>query len=164
MTNEPIIICNVILRAWSVCHRHYLERMKTFLFGFVFVRLSHKTNGTFCFRHGTCHINCKVCKIGEFLFITLDIMGASKGGGTKKKPLKQAQTMECVTTAADAVGSAAGGAPAVLLNTYKSFFLQGKRDFISYYTFLTETCRCSLSGLQQNVSAFFASIKMAVSV
>ena len=72
--------------------------------------------------------------------------------------------MEGVTTAADAVGSAAGGAPAVLLNTYKSFFLQGKRDFISYYTFLTETCRWSLSGLQQNVSAFFASIKMAVSV
>ena len=71
--------------------------------------------------------------------------------------------MECVTTAADAVGSAAGGAPAVLLNTYKSFFLQGKY-FVSYYTFLTETCRCSLSGLQQNVSAFFASIKMAVSV
>ena len=46
----------------------------------------------------------------------------------------------------------------------QEFFLQGKRDFISYYTFLTETCRWSLSGLQQNVSAFFASIKMAVSV
>ena len=70
--------------------------------------------------------------------------------------------MECVTSAADSVGSVAGGSLAVL-NTYKSFFLQGK-DFVSYYTFLTETCRWSLSGLQQNVSAFFASIKMAVSV
>ena len=37
MTNEPIIICNVILRAWFVRHRHYLERMKTFVLGFVLV-------------------------------------------------------------------------------------------------------------------------------
>ena len=37
MTNEPIIICNVILRAWFVPHRHYLEQTKTFVLGFVFV-------------------------------------------------------------------------------------------------------------------------------
>ena len=36
-TNEPINLCNVILRAWFVCHRHYLERTKTFVLGFVFV-------------------------------------------------------------------------------------------------------------------------------
>ena len=32
MTNEPIILCNVILRAWFVRHRHNLERTKTFVF------------------------------------------------------------------------------------------------------------------------------------
>ena len=37
VTNEPIILCNVILRAWFVHHRHYLERTKTFVFSFVFV-------------------------------------------------------------------------------------------------------------------------------
>ena len=37
MTNEPIVICNVIIRAWFVRHRHYLQRMKTFVLGFVFV-------------------------------------------------------------------------------------------------------------------------------
>ena len=37
MTNEPIIICNAILRAWFVRHRNYLERTKTFVLGFVFV-------------------------------------------------------------------------------------------------------------------------------
>ena len=37
VTNEPIILCNVILRAWFVRHRHYLERTKTFVLGFVFV-------------------------------------------------------------------------------------------------------------------------------
>ena len=37
VTNKPIILCNVILRAWFVCHRHYLERTKTFVFVLVFV-------------------------------------------------------------------------------------------------------------------------------
>ena len=37
VTNEPIILCYVILRAWFVCHRHYLERTKTFVLGFVFI-------------------------------------------------------------------------------------------------------------------------------
>ena len=37
MSKEPIIICNVILKAWVVCHRHYVERMKTFVLGLVFV-------------------------------------------------------------------------------------------------------------------------------
>ena len=36
MTNEPIILCNVILRAWFVSHRYYLEQTKTFVPGFVF--------------------------------------------------------------------------------------------------------------------------------
>ena len=37
MTNEPLNLCNAILRAWFVHHRHYLERTKTFVLGFVFV-------------------------------------------------------------------------------------------------------------------------------
>ena len=41
MTNEPIILCKVILRAWFVRHRHYLESTKTFGFVFVFV-LAHE--------------------------------------------------------------------------------------------------------------------------
>ena len=40
VTNEPIILCNVILRAWFIRHRHYLGRTKTFVLGFVFV-LAH---------------------------------------------------------------------------------------------------------------------------
>ena len=28
--NEPMILCNVILRAWFVRHRHYLETNETF--------------------------------------------------------------------------------------------------------------------------------------
>ena len=43
LMNEPIkyVLCYVILRAWFVRHRHYLERTKTFVFGFVFV-FAHK--------------------------------------------------------------------------------------------------------------------------
>ena len=41
MTNKPINICDAILRAWFVRHRHYLERTKTFGFCFVFV-LAHE--------------------------------------------------------------------------------------------------------------------------
>ena len=37
LTHEPIIICNVILRVWFNPHRHYLERTKTFVNGFLFV-------------------------------------------------------------------------------------------------------------------------------
>ena len=36
-TNEPIIQCNVILRAWFNRHLHYLVWKKTFVLGFVFV-------------------------------------------------------------------------------------------------------------------------------
>ena len=35
--NVPINLCNVILRAWFVRHRYYLERTKTFVLGFVFM-------------------------------------------------------------------------------------------------------------------------------
>ena len=35
--NKLRILCNVILRAWFVHHRHYLEQTKTFVLGFVFV-------------------------------------------------------------------------------------------------------------------------------
>ena len=35
--NELIIMCNIILRAWFIRHRHYLEQTKTFVFSFVFV-------------------------------------------------------------------------------------------------------------------------------
>ena len=41
MTNEPILRCIIVLRAWFVRHRLYPERTKTFVFGFVFV-LAHK--------------------------------------------------------------------------------------------------------------------------
>jgi len=37
VTNKPTILCNIILRTWFVCHRHYLEGTKTFLLGFIFV-------------------------------------------------------------------------------------------------------------------------------
>ena len=37
VTNEPIILCYVILRAWFVRNRHYLERTKTFVPGSIFV-------------------------------------------------------------------------------------------------------------------------------
>ena len=37
VTNEPIIICKVVLRAWFNRHMYYLERMKTFVLGFIFV-------------------------------------------------------------------------------------------------------------------------------
>ena len=37
MTNEPILQCIIVLRAWFVRHRLYPERTKTFVFGFVFV-------------------------------------------------------------------------------------------------------------------------------
>ena len=33
----PYKLVDVILRAWFVRHRHYLERTKTFVLGFVFV-------------------------------------------------------------------------------------------------------------------------------
>ena len=37
MTNEPILQCIIILRAWFVRHSLYPERTKKFVFGFVFV-------------------------------------------------------------------------------------------------------------------------------
>ena len=37
VTKEPIILCNIILRAWFIRHRHYLEQTKTFVLNFVFV-------------------------------------------------------------------------------------------------------------------------------
>ena len=37
MTNEPILQCIIVLRAWFVRHRLYPERTKTFVFRFVFV-------------------------------------------------------------------------------------------------------------------------------
>ena len=36
VTNELIILFYVLLRAWFVRQRHYLERTKTFILGFVF--------------------------------------------------------------------------------------------------------------------------------
>ena len=41
MTNEPILLCSIVLRAWFVRHRLNPERMKTFVFGFVSV-LAHE--------------------------------------------------------------------------------------------------------------------------
>ena len=41
MTNEPILQCIIVLRAWFVRHRLNPERTKTFIFGFVFV-LAHE--------------------------------------------------------------------------------------------------------------------------
>ena len=48
MTNEPILQCIIVLRAWFVCHRLYPERTKNFVLGFVFV-LAHEQpiNGNF---------------------------------------------------------------------------------------------------------------------
>ena len=37
MTNEPILQCIIVLRAWFVRHSLYPERTKKFVFGFVFV-------------------------------------------------------------------------------------------------------------------------------
>ena len=37
LTDEPMIVCKIILRAWFIRHRHYLEQKKTFELGFVFV-------------------------------------------------------------------------------------------------------------------------------
>ena len=37
MTNEPILQCIIVLRAWFVRHRLSPEQTKTFVFGFVFV-------------------------------------------------------------------------------------------------------------------------------
>ena len=37
MTNEPILQCIIVLRAWFVRHSLYLERTKKFVFRFVFV-------------------------------------------------------------------------------------------------------------------------------
>ena len=37
MTNEPILQCIMVLRAWFVCHSLYLELTKKIAFGFVFV-------------------------------------------------------------------------------------------------------------------------------
>ena len=33
MTNDPILQCIIVLRAWFVCYRLYPERTKTFVFG-----------------------------------------------------------------------------------------------------------------------------------
>ena len=41
MTNEPILQCIILLRAWFFRHRLYPERTNTFVFGFVFV-LAHE--------------------------------------------------------------------------------------------------------------------------
>ena len=43
VTNELIILCNVILRAWLVRHRHYLKQMKT-LFSVLFSSSSWHMN------------------------------------------------------------------------------------------------------------------------
>ena len=37
MTNEPVLKCIIVLRAWFVRHRLYPERTKFFVFGLVFV-------------------------------------------------------------------------------------------------------------------------------
>ena len=37
MTNEPILQCIIVLRAWSFRHRLYPEQTKTFVFGLVFI-------------------------------------------------------------------------------------------------------------------------------
>ena len=43
MTNEPILLCSIVLRAWFVRHRLNPERTKTFVFKFVFVSvLAHE--------------------------------------------------------------------------------------------------------------------------
>ena len=41
VTNEPILYCIIILRAWFVRHRLYPERTKSFVYVFVFV-LAHE--------------------------------------------------------------------------------------------------------------------------
>ena len=41
MSQYLYVIKGVILRAWFVCHRHYLDRSKTFVLGSVFV-LAHE--------------------------------------------------------------------------------------------------------------------------
>ena len=71
VTNEPIILCNVILRAWFVCHRHYLERTKTFVYVLV---MAHEQAiriliGLWTTVHDI-HINCVV--IARFSNATTD--------------------------------------------------------------------------------------------
>ena len=41
VTNEQILQCIIVLRAWFVRHRLYPEQTKTFVFGFIFV-LAHE--------------------------------------------------------------------------------------------------------------------------
>ena len=64
VTKEPIILCNVTLRAWLVRHRHYPEQTKTFVPSFVFVFvLAHEQ------AIATTNKKCwKICRNGPWQF------------------------------------------------------------------------------------------------
>ena len=70
MTNEPILQCIIVLRAWFVCHRLYPERTKTFIFGFVFVFvLAHEQPISMCeattWKHHYIVVISLACATGE---------------------------------------------------------------------------------------------------
>ena len=49
VTNEPMFQCDVILGAWFVCHRYYLERTKNFVLGFVSWHMNREKTWVECF-------------------------------------------------------------------------------------------------------------------